>query len=420
VADSSGIAYGTILFGQAPRLTAYWHDNVSGIDSQEAVKWEIINEEPFGASPDGLYPSKTVVLFTEGDPTFSQPSIEFQTVHAGQLKIKATTLGTSGHSGTIELDLGVVFPSGLKEMANTVQDPYDDKVIFYANKYGIPPQYIKSQVYRESRRGRNDVYNATAYRYEMKSFDMDHYSDWDDSDWQAGGLDQYKLPGGALVRPADLKPRHEYSFTAYDATKDQAGQWPYTCGSNDAGTEPHLLFEIYKANDGWFDGSYPNLLYGRVGPCDKRYRWMWEGGVIMAWHAGKYYCGFTPGSTETCDASAKYYQWWLNNSATYPAQTVVAASYGLMQTMYETAVKKMRWNKDQGPDSRHPSQLFDPDTSLNLGVAYDAQNMSNMAVFFYDMADFRTTLGRKFQEYDPGKVGYGDDIVQKAPNFLPY
>jgi hypothetical protein len=232
-----------------------------------------------------------------------------------------------------------------------------------------------------------------------------------------------------LLTADDIRPRSEYMWTTYDPQQDAGGYWPYHCSNDSTGNLPGKLLEIYKANDGWQENQWPLLHYRSrgyttaVGPCPyQRYNWMKEGYVYMSWHANNFYCSPGPPFYNWCGPKETYYQTWLLNHLEYDAQTAVGASYGLMQVLYDTAITQMRWNRRSGPEQRHPAQLFDPDTSLDLGVGYDARNFRKTSYGlneYQDMQDFQAAVSSGLGLYNPGEEEYGFEITANAILFKP-
>jgi hypothetical protein len=145
---------------------------------------------------------------------------------------------------------------------------YDGLIVSCADKYGIPPQYIKSQVFRESK----GTYDPTAYRYELKSIDLDTVArKWTDYDWQRYDYSMYRFPragAGTNFTDEDISPRNQYSFIA---AYTPSATWPYSC-ANYQTTDAHAyLWDLYEADDGWPEGSYPATVYpGHTAPCPPR------------------------------------------------------------------------------------------------------------------------------------------------------
>ncbi len=141
-----------------------------------------------------------------------------------------------------------------------------------------------------------------------------------------------------------------------------------------------------------------------------------------------FYCGVIvdEDDPQQCAGNETESSWLLNNKKTYIAQTVIASSYGLMQTLYETAVRTMKWKEGVGREAeRHPYLLFDADVSLDLGVRYDALQMTkviggqskNYTTLDSYLADLRTAIGA----YNSGKPKkpskwYADKVFYFATN----
>ncbi|MGA9750887.1 MAG: hypothetical protein WBS54_03770, partial [Acidobacteriota bacterium] len=379
----------SLTFGQAPRLEAYWDDGVQGhTPALEQVQWQLVpnSEKAPNSDPNGLYFGRPEVLFMGGVPpgrNYQANNLRFQTVHMGQFQLTITTTnpqhqGSNKQPATLTFTIVINAPSGLgsgdpeKFGAKNPQASPDALIIQYADKYGVPPQYIKAIAYHETK----GTFDPNKYRYELYSIDKKWVSGWDDMRWQAHDYDLYRFtsPRTDAMTDADLSPRDTYSqITNLDFTQS----FPYSCApftlTSDApppNGAPVTLYEIYAGDDGWYPGSWPNVYYGVRGPCGQRMNWMKEAGIYMAWHLGQFYCG----STQTVCTSGleETTATWLQNHATYQAQTAIAASYGLMQVLYTTAIDPLKWNNGQPGASRPPAALFDPATSLDLGSHFVA------------------------------------------------
>ncbi len=382
-----------VTFGQTPRLEAYWDDGVQGhTPTAEQVKWDLVqnSETAPNSNSKGLYYGKPEVLFMGNVPPgqdYQATNLRFQTVHTGQFQLTITTTnpqhqGSNKQPATLTFTIVINTPSRLgsgdpeKFAAKNPQASPDALIIQYADKYGVPPQYIKAISYHET----SGTFNPNTYRYELYSVDKKHVFGWDNAKWQAHDYDLYRFtfPRTDGMTDADLAPRDTYSqITNLDFTQS----FPYSCANFTPTTEapppdgdgaPVTLYEIYAGDDGWYPGSWPNVYYGVKGPCgQQRMNWMKTAGIYMAWHLGQFYCGPTQtvctGGIEGTTAT------WLQNHATYQAQTAIAASYGLMQVLYRTAVEDLQWNSGQPGTSRHPAALFVVPTNLDLGSHFVAQ-----------------------------------------------
>ncbi|MEW6758500.1 MAG: hypothetical protein AB1347_09795, partial [Acidobacteriota bacterium] len=374
--DGQGKAEAQALFGQAPKLQAFWKPAGGGEETAETVKWEIVanSETAPNADPKGLYPGKPAVFFTGGVTPYEHAELRFQTVHTGSFILRATTKdthhkGPDGQPAKIEIAFTVAAPAGLKDYSDTHHE-FDALIIQYADKYGIPPQYIKSQAHEES----GHEYAPGAFRYEPLGFDKKYISTWSASDWAENNYDYFKFPGGSGLTDGDMRLRENFSHIVYYDFTVQPPVLPYECQHYDGGDPDVLLYDVVIANDGWPRGSYAWALFNHArGPCGATpQNWSGDAGGQLAWHDETFYCGAT--ATSPCSAGQRRLIQWLFNHWEYPAQTAVASSYGLMQLMYPTAVGPMRWRRGQPPLSRNPVLLFDPAISLDLGTGYDARN----------------------------------------------
>jgi soluble lytic murein transglycosylase-like protein len=134
------------------------------------------------------------------------------------------------------------------------------------------------------------------------------------------------------------------------------------------------------------------------------------------------------------DSQAQSYITWFQNNPDYEAQTAICASYGLMQVLYTTAVQEMGWNVGQSGDNRHPASLFDPDTSLKIGTAYDARQITRWGFGSLpspnagSLLDYQINLATGLLYYNTGSPrnkprpdnNYGADIVAKGYLFKPF
>lgn len=449
-------AQANVLFGQAPKLEAFWDDGSGSGPTAEQMTWEVTREDaPLNADPDkSLYPAKPELMFTGGITPYQADNVQFQTVHTGTFVLKACTTngdhkGSNGQPASIEITFDVEAPMSLGAPSSG-NHRYDGLIIYYADKYGIPPQYIKSQANNES------GLNASAFRYELRTIDrksLSAYDGWANAKWN---LDYYQMPASqpsSHLFPEDIQPRHIYDVTDFHDAVPPA--WPYTCHELDYPSpyDPVALFRIYEADDGWPCLTYPWQVYNpqakdsqgnwncglesplRTGPC-QRLGWYdaerafnsdLSTTVTYMRHTNTFYCGWI--SSRPCAPTETESQWLMNNG-TYIAQTPVASSYGLIQVLYTTAVQKENWLEGEGRgDERHPSYLFDPDTNLDLGVGYDADRSScvtgGASQNFPDRTSYEEALKKGFGAYNNGNCAspakaYGQAVVSNAGQMMPY
>lgn len=454
--DGTGNAVVPILFGQAPTLTAYLVakddvNNANPVDTQPT--WEIVagSESVNGVQPGSLYPTKPEILFNDA-PQLARQQVRLQTVHIGAFKIKVgPPPGQTYDPLTIEVD--EVWPFGLGQNPVTkvpIHPEYDSQILDAANSFGIPPQYIKGQVQREAKVKPDGTWDAQSYRYEMRKWDeFDAYA-WDDTTWANPAFEyyRYRFPqslSGTSISGSDIAPRDRFQVISHFDTTLIPPAWPYLTRFLTTSEDPVLAWSLYEANDGWPCRTYSWSVYNaptacgtpseRFGPTaythpQRRERWFARGEVewLNFYRAsGRFYCGLTNEPVECLPSEA----WWLVNAGMtgYAAQTAIAASYGLLQVHYTLAVDDMAWNAGQSGDTRHPSSLFDPAVSLNLGAGYDARQTQHYAFNhddspgFATIADYIAALVTGFGHYNGGGVSrptYGQAVIANAKAYKPY
>jgi hypothetical protein len=441
-----------VLFGQAPLLKAFWKPPGGGEETAETVKWEVVegSETAPNGDPKGLYPGKPAVFFTGGVHPYEHAELRVQTVHTGSFVLKATTKdanhkGPDGQPAKIEITFSVEAPAGLHHGPGPVNQQYDGLIIQSADKYGLPPQIIKRQVWHES----DHEYKPDAYRYEPLSWDigtdgsvglLNGIWQWTDERWRRDSMEYFRFPSGMGLGPGDLELRsHWKHIVQFDASQPPP-VLPYTCdefGMVSGLTAP--LVDIYTAYEGWRPKSYPHTLYNPnggdsiQGPCHvKRQNWSVQAGMPMAYHAWEYYCGSGTIPGAACSRDAQTIIGWLCNHPNYVSQTAIGSSYGLMQMMYWNAVNLFKWNENGTPFERAPVDLFIPEIAIDLGCSADA-----MFVLRYaprdsldrptNLLQYQEGLANGIQQYNPRWKNpqtklrdYGPDQVKGAIGFMPY
>ncbi|MGA9751812.1 MAG: hypothetical protein WBS54_08490, partial [Acidobacteriota bacterium] len=442
--DPSAQVAATVLFGQAPMLEAFWEDSSSSTPSSETVTWEVGGETAPSADSSGLYPNKPEVLFTGGQSPYTGDQLRFQSVHTGQFTLTITTTnpdhkGPDGQSAHITLAISITAPDGLLSGPGPVNTAYDGLIVSYADKYGIPPQYIKRQVWQES----GQTYNPATYRYEPLSWDIGTRGgvgadfggiwQWSSSQWEEQGMDSYEFPTGGGFTSADMGLRDKFHFIASFDPSVQPPSLPYTCGQYDASNDyTEKLVDLFQAEDGWRPNSYPHQIYNAPGqdtvkgPCGGvRMNWSLWAGVTMAYYANQYYCGGTTLWGQACGWRQQSFIAWFCNHPDTPAQSAIAASYGLLQLMYYKAVIDLHWNQQLGPETRDPASLFDPAVSLDLGTHADCvfvqDNIASRICSPPDLLSYQQAMADGIRFYNKSWNGgtYGLGIVKGAYGFRP-
>ena len=453
-----------VLFGDAPILNFYSAKDCGGVSV--SVSWEIAKdasgnyieevESELDLDGNSLFPNNPEIIFAGNPKGGTTEVLQFQNVHTGKFKLKLTKVNGKELSNPVEFLVKIVKPAKL----GSSQNQYDVNIIKYADKYGIPPQYIKGQAQQES------GLKADSYRYELRTMDKNLVSKKGSDYWSDPllNLQYYRLEAttNSNLNPNDVSPRGKYKYISNFNKDLTPPEWPYSCAAipsvypfNDVDSpvrDPIKLFDIFEANDGWPhltcpwkaynpqahlpDGSWDSSKEVRFGPCarigwfdsESPYNTGLETTITYMRATDTFYCGVIvdEDDPQQCAGNETESSWLLNNKKTYIAQTVIASSYGLMQTLYETAVRTMKWKEGVGREAeRHPYLLFDADVSLDLGVRYDALQMTkviggqskNYTTLDSYLADLRTAIGA----YNSGKPKkpskwYADKVFYFATN----
>jgi len=225
----------------------------------------------------------------------------------------------------------------------------------------------------------------------------------------------------------------------------------YRCDAIPPGGNDPSIFKVVASNDGWPRCSMPWMLYndangndacdapptdpagGMIGPCGRRERWfnVSENNYLTVapslFDLGiGFFCGLVPFASE-CTSLHSDAEWFANHGAE-PAQTLIAASYGLMQVLYTTAVQNMGWKAGANRAAeRHPSFLFDPKENLDLGVGYLADGWivgGNQMPFYASMAEYRHAIWEAYANYNGEwnyrkSRDYGKDILNNRVGIYP-
>lgn len=419
-----------ILFAEKPKISAYWKDK-NGKEEEIQVKWELtstnISSDPTSISDSSLFRNSPVLLFTNNQNPYNSKVLEFQTVHTGNIKIR-TTYELEGNKSELEIEINIDKPSRLGNFSNN----YDEKIIEYAHKYGIPPQYLKGQVEKEAIKiGGN--YRADSFRYELIGWDYGTslwhgigIYQWNEITWEdyRTSYSCFHYPDGSNLSQAVLNKINQY-YKIIDMKTDISN--PYICDTYSNLSTYATLVDVYNANNGWGDGSYPYVFYnGREGPCNRREGWdryAFGRGNWVAYDFGVYYCNFYDIQNVCCTSSQQRFIDFLYNNPNYYAQIPIGSSYGLLQIMYINATYLYEWKRDEPACNREPSLLFDVDVNLDLGARFDARQMNDERIqSSRNFGEYRERLKLGFGRYnDPqnGNEAYGEDVLNNSENFMP-
>lgn len=304
----------------------------------------------------------------------------------------ATHLGTSTwkfkppSGADVSVTVSVVPPARL----GSTENAWDSRVIDVAHKTGILPQFIKGQMAQESPNGKN--FNPLAYRYEPCGADLNYISS--NLTPEAGGPKVGKTPyvfyrapnpRGADLSTEDLSPRNRYWLGA----------------PTDANRRHLENSDVDITARQIWDG---NNISSKSGP-PKGQKWgpLCRPTTLTAINE--------PGST----------------ILDFVAQTPTAASYGLFQMMYDTAVDEWKGALVDGTRIRAPRYLFDTDENIaieggtitiaNLFMAKHFIKKQPEALGSY--AEFEGWARAAYKLYNSKHPTYPGGVIAHSYDFLP-
>jgi len=430
-----------VLFGDAPKVKFHKKDcQGDPIMATCAVSAENPTPDLGIDANKSLFKDKPEIIFGDISAPSGNSEVQFQTVHTGSFQMTITPKDT-----TIK-PITITFKINKPAKLGTTYNNYDTEIIKYADKYGIPPQYIKAQADMETK------FHPDYFRYEPLSWDISGYevTKWSNEKWKEQGssksafcypngtalegvLDKVNsfcygtitVPQGPNAVPIynSCTPYYEYAEDNFDVDPDNP--------------KPVRARDVYNFNNGWADNTVPQLLYSRTTPCPnpcmKRQNWDIERfSSALAFHNYQYYCGTSTAPNTSCTERQQSAMTWLTDAQNYDvyAQIPVCSSYGLLQVLYFTAIAR-QWKKDD-PDLTHrrPEELLGVDVNLDIGVGYDSTNLKKKTqienssdVMSYKNAlqeGFRLyNIHKEYKETDGTVLNYGEKMLKVAPDYEP-
>lgn len=259
--------------------------------------------------------------------TYAQPANDagsFQAVHLGTARLTITPNDTS--ISPVTLSVSVEKPLSVGSQHPEV----DNMVISISDRKGILPQYLKGQMWHES--GHN--FNPKAYRYEP-------LADW---------VGDYKVISRGRDYRATTRPYSDYRMATLKDCQDDA--LPAGNLLLEADVTPRSLYQVCTIP------LDPQVMCHQLSDADQ-YVWAWD---IIRWNRTANWKKWNPVNYARVEAA---FQSGDSCGYLWTAQTGLAASYGMMQVTYVTAIDTLHWS---GTDSgaKNPSYLFD--TAENLAV----------------------------------------------------
>jgi hypothetical protein len=326
-----------------------------------------------------LYPSSALLQFNGQD---SATVKTFQAVHLGSQNVVITPDDSSISRVTVTVN--VLAPSGLGTTHRTVTDGgasynLDTKIVEWADKRGIPPQLIKGIMDRESA----SLFTPKEWRYEPLTTDWDNFA----PPCPTLGL------GADVCHNERARARYVPYRMEYDASHPRGS---LLVDSEDV--HPRSVFYSDRKNGVHFADSQQLVsVYDIVSENES-----WQNWIKILGNQKK---------------KALLTSSQLQSTLSWPANTTLASSYGMMQVLFEESFDSYGYAGIQG--QRRPYYLFD----LPANVAAGAGSIpvgSGVYVFKYrwengfndtnDFAPVYDNPAKLDDDYQNGLMGYNGDF----------
>lgn len=313
-----------------------------------------------------LFPSNVVLMFNQNSEGKESNNIRyFQAVHTGSVTLQIKPIDLSLPQQTVKLKVKI--PEALGEQFNL----FDELLSNTAHQYGVPPEWFKGLAAHES-----DKFKLDAYRYEPFGNDVGDFRITRDGLRNVAPFNLYTLTsddgrvgdgiglGNDPYNSPSVIPRGIYRVCTNRIEGEPARS--VNCPDNPSqrrnvtsADKKVSAYELYHLNsrERWFEELRGNTnLQAQVGmpcPCEKRSP------------SDPTYCG----PSRPPDPQAKYCTPMNADELLFTAQTPIAASYGLFQMMYATAVTgPVNWKGEGDNMDKSPHLLFDPLISAPLAA----------------------------------------------------
>jgi len=304
---------------------------------------------------------------------------------------------------------------------------FDTLLMQFADRNGVPPQLLKAQIAQES------GFHPDAYRYEPLSIDFAQITAPDDGSGPFGKMAQSAFASWALAQSGNCAAITTPQGNNLDLnSQDAVARQRYSLALAPNGqplcrvTNANQVTAARPINPADSLPSMENVFYANDNDANIN---DWERESLKA--------------NKQISTAQRFYDYQIDNPP-FTAQTVIAASYGLHQLLYTTAVGM--GYADQNGVGLLPRQLFDPTTSLDLGTEYlskmfmksdglQENNYSDMpgllaqfgpALRFYNssvprhnkptVTSVQAECGMSSKK---NKSGYACGILHNAPNYDP-
>jgi hypothetical protein len=339
-----------------------------------------------------LFKDKVLLHFAKSQ---SETHHDYFAIHSGTLNLKLTfVFGGATNSLVFPLKVTSCVANGDCDPGMPGNSAFDNLIMAFSDRNGIPPQLLKAQVEHES------AFDQNAWRYEPLSYDWSVFHP--DGTLTVKNSEQpWALAEGAaqcqtVIVPAGTAIGNDLGNPDV-VSRQRLGIFTSTNGSPLCGVtevpSPTTGRNI-QANDSLV--SMENILYANdacvTGTC----------------------LGY---SVINSKSFVRFTESFQDTHSPFSAQTVLASSYGLHQLMYDTAVGMGYKGSDKS--GLPPHSLFDPFTSLDLGSRYLAlkfqDNDGSEDIDFLDFSHFLFQYGPALRGFNGGQLGF-DEILSKCGN----
>jgi soluble lytic murein transglycosylase-like protein len=233
---------------------------------------------------------------------------------------------------------------------------FDDLLMKFADRNGVPPQLLKAQIQNESN------FNPRAFRYEPVSVDFGQIAAM-----SFRLLSNKPFRPWALAQSSDCSNAHIFfpQGAQLDLTTEDGNARSQYALSRDGKGDP--LCRMTNANQ--VTNPKPIIPQDTLTAMENIFYTNDNNQGVNNWEAVS-----IRASKGRNSSVQRFYDYQVDN-AQFTAQTVLASSYGLHQILYTTAVS-MRY-VDKNGIGLSPGNLFRPSISLDLGTQYIATQFRN-------------------------------------------
>lgn len=331
-----------------------------------------------------LFADKTLLQI---DNDAASVTRKYIAVHLG--KVSVTLLPATTTDPQVRLDIEVIAPTAL----GSKQRDFDTYIANVAHNTGIPPQYLKGQVFQEEFLGRM---SATNYRYEPCGADLKYVSAGERLGDTNAGFQRFRLDDaiGVSLHPGvrdELDPRNVFYIKRNDPVTGTEVDRPITDADR-----------LVTAQEIWDDNNDVHA------PGHTRFHF------------------------DTGCSKANMRQ-IASGVLSFVAQTPTAASFGLLQVMWEEATGDDYWTgvTVNGTANTHePKYLFDRTEYVNigggsvqLGANKDASNWREGNHAFTGLDNFEAALNTTIRRYNWAWISdgqhYGDFVITYSRGNAP-